>query len=871
MCFLNTKGQLIIQGTVSDSLNRPVNNASIHLFHCDSLTIKSFTFSNTKGAFTLEVPEQSAKWCIGISLLGYKETTVRVNQIKNNLLRVILLPSAIKELKPVIVESPKFQIKGDTLLFNVVHYDRKDFKSIGDIIRNIPGITIDEHGTIFYNGTAISNYYIEDLELLDNRYRIANDHLPKQMVEQVQIYTKHQPIKLLNPVLKTRNVAINLKLKDNAKGKLISSAAIETGRSTQQILYDLNLLNTLFSRKYQVLINTTGNNSGKDQESILTGIKLNSLDPLSDFFVKTNRVQVLFQRPSSLSNERFIRNQSVFPSINTIAKKGKDGTLKLNANFINEGVAVQQTTKSVYFITDSTIHLTEQNHFFKNRNLVSAGGNHTINSRTIYVINEINYLGYFHSFDQSNTQGLTDNSQRAVVPEETLKLKSKFISTIGKTILSGGLLYKHQKINQRLQVDPGMNPILLNNSTPYNSFLQSIQEKQHEARGFLHVINTLKKIQIQTGIEFEIKKNHFDRSIKLKSDTLLLTPSNYADAALTNVSTTINAISKFSYKFNKWDLSLNIPVGYAYMSLNTNLRTIKNTIPFINPTFGIVYNFNEFHHIEAFLSHEQTWQSDLNRIPFEYFPNYRNIFSGSFETLPVSGIRTLSLAYKFAELGKGVNLYTDYHISSTKNNLTDQFIADESVQSYKFAVLSNQTMSHKGNITLTKTLKRLRSSLSLKSSFLKSEYNQYQQNNQTNFTLSEYFFQLEGSTKFGKHLSLDYNSRLSFNNTAIGTQNIGFKKTEIRLTPTIFIFKNKIGIKNEHHYFRAKGPGNFGSYYITNLNVALFLKKKRIDLSFQNLTNQKVYYEFFSSGNLQTWNIYQLRPFQASLNYSFFF
>jgi Carboxypeptidase regulatory-like domain len=160
LCFLNTKGQFIIQGTVSDSLNRPVNNVSVQLFNCDSLTIKSFTFTNTKGAFTIEVPEQSAKWCIGFSLLGYKETTVRVNQIKNNLLRVTLLPSPVKELKPIIVESPKFQIKGDTLLFNVAHYDRKDFKSIGDIIRNIPGITIDEQGTMFYNGTAISNYYI---------------------------------------------------------------------------------------------------------------------------------------------------------------------------------------------------------------------------------------------------------------------------------------------------------------------------------------------------------------------------------------------------------------------------------------------------------------------------------------------------------------------------------------------------------------------------------------------------------------------------------------------------------------------------------------------------------------------------------------
>ena len=61
----------------------------------------------------------------------------------------------------------------------------------------LPGIEVALTVSIKYNGKPINKYYIEGLDLLEDRYGIANNNIPAETVDKVQVLENHQPIRVL--------------------------------------------------------------------------------------------------------------------------------------------------------------------------------------------------------------------------------------------------------------------------------------------------------------------------------------------------------------------------------------------------------------------------------------------------------------------------------------------------------------------------------------------------------------------------------------------------------------------------------------------------------------------------------------------------
>jgi hypothetical protein len=92
-------------------------------------------------------------------------------------------------------------------------FSKEQDRSIGDVLKRMPGIEVLPDGKILYQGKAINKYYIEGLDLLEGKYNLANDNLPYQEVSQVQILENHQPIKTLDSLQFSDRTALNIKLK----------------------------------------------------------------------------------------------------------------------------------------------------------------------------------------------------------------------------------------------------------------------------------------------------------------------------------------------------------------------------------------------------------------------------------------------------------------------------------------------------------------------------------------------------------------------------------------------------------------------------------------------------------------------------------
>ena len=58
------------------------------------------------------------------------------------------------QLKDVIVQAPDIYARGDTLVFNVARYANATDNAIIDVIKRLPGIKVEDDGTIKYQGAV---------------------------------------------------------------------------------------------------------------------------------------------------------------------------------------------------------------------------------------------------------------------------------------------------------------------------------------------------------------------------------------------------------------------------------------------------------------------------------------------------------------------------------------------------------------------------------------------------------------------------------------------------------------------------------------------------------------------------------------------
>ncbi|MBD4340545.1 hypothetical protein GUH15_31795, partial [Xanthomonas citri pv. citri] len=133
-------------------------------------------------------------------------------------------------------QAPDIYAKGDTLVFNVARYANATDNAIIDVIKRLPGIKVEDDGTIKYQGKPINKFYIDGDDFLGGQYGLATNNISHKDVKSVEVMENHQPVKALEGIDFPEEAGINIKLSEEAKGKWVGVAKAGTG--AQPWLYD---------------------------------------------------------------------------------------------------------------------------------------------------------------------------------------------------------------------------------------------------------------------------------------------------------------------------------------------------------------------------------------------------------------------------------------------------------------------------------------------------------------------------------------------------------------------------------------------------------------------------------------------------------
>lgn len=348
------KAQHIIKGTVTDNSAVPLNAVTVAAE--DSVDrILQYAISDGNGQFiiTLDIERFTSVSHLVFSAIGYRTVSLPLDSCYGSL-KVMLYEDAFM-LPDIVVKRDKINALGDTISYTMDAYRRQHDNSVADVLRRMPGIEVDDRGEISFEGKKISNFYVEDMSIVGDRYSIITDNLRPDNISKVKVYRHHQHVKALKGVVDSDHPAINLTLKDGSVARqwLLEAAA---GHSVNEAVGGLASKQFVFAKDHQAINILKAENSQEDiaREMLAYGVDFQPVQP-------HNIARVISSMPDI--SERWYQDHLGFlATTNILRKSGLESSCRINASVLNNITTYSQQANTRYLFDSTPLVITEDDH-----------------------------------------------------------------------------------------------------------------------------------------------------------------------------------------------------------------------------------------------------------------------------------------------------------------------------------------------------------------------------------------------------------------------------------------------------------------------------------------------------------------------------
>ncbi|NQY06563.1 MAG: carboxypeptidase-like regulatory domain-containing protein, partial [Flavobacteriaceae bacterium] len=216
--------QFKVSGTiVAQEDQTPLESATVFLQKQKDSSLVTYTITDKNGKFSLQEKLFDTNVELFISYVGFGNYSKKINAQETPELELgnIGLAESANQLDEVIVRAvAPITIKKDTLEFNVKSFKTKKDATVEDLLKELPGVEVDEEGKIKVNGKEVSKILVNGKPFFGDDPTITTRNLTKDIIEKVQITdTKSKSEAFTGEEGDQENKTINLTIKEeNNKG-----------------------------------------------------------------------------------------------------------------------------------------------------------------------------------------------------------------------------------------------------------------------------------------------------------------------------------------------------------------------------------------------------------------------------------------------------------------------------------------------------------------------------------------------------------------------------------------------------------------------------------------------------------------------------
>ncbi len=279
-----------VAGTVLDKNdNEPIYGAIISLLQPGDSTFIQGTTTDSIGQFRLKL--DNGRYILTAYYMGYKKRAFNIESTNEKpdvrLGNIIFEDNAILLGEAIVVgDLPPIVVKGDTIEYNSESFKPDENAYLRDLINNIPGMEVDEHGNITANGKPVVKILVDGKEFFGNDIPLALANLPANMIKKLQLFKdESESAKITGFKDNGNDQVLNLVVKDELKKSIFGKAIGAYGSDDRyKVDFNLNYMRnetqaTLLGRTSNVTNSPMNMNNGEDKErSLGTSFYLNPVE-----------------------------------------------------------------------------------------------------------------------------------------------------------------------------------------------------------------------------------------------------------------------------------------------------------------------------------------------------------------------------------------------------------------------------------------------------------------------------------------------------------------------------------------------------------------------------------------------------------------
>jgi hypothetical protein len=590
--ILFTVHQLCAQTTIIGKIKdvderKPLSGISVTVKAKGATNILNYALSDDKGNYKLTFKTASDSIIVTISGMSIKkQNTSCLNEDQILDFNVVFERIVLKEMT---VKPPKIRRLDDTLNYDVDQFTNKSDRTIGEVLRRMPGIKVADNGSISYNGKPINRFYIDNQDMLEGRYGVATNNIEAKDVSTVQVMENHQPIKALKGKEFRDEGAINLKLKESAKNVLVANAQLGAGGAP--FLWNNEAFGMYFGKGKQFMSTYKGNNTGDDSSA-----------ELQNFFGGDNYLSfpigLGIQSPSgpAVGSKRYLLNNDHAVSLNSLRSYGKD--YKLTANL---GYATDRQKKNSYLRTenflpgDSTLLIEERLNSLQRYHYLDGTVKLNANTDASFVDNSLRFNGDLARNDYGSVSNLQFIEQNRSAPYFRISNNLSVIKNYKKTTVRLNSYNGYGTINEQLLVRPMLYPTLFAEGDASTGLKQSLSQRSLVSVSSVGFGINHGKFRQNYSAGFNANLVHLNSALQSSGNNGGLGGTSDSLSNLINWKRYDTFLSpEYSYIDKIANITLKLPATYIVQQNDDRLGDIQRDVTrlFFTPSIAVIYKLD---------------------------------------------------------------------------------------------------------------------------------------------------------------------------------------------------------------------------------------------------------------------------------------
>ena len=817
-------------------------------------TIK-FARTSADGYYKMQVSATPENAVLHFSMMGFAATDVAIapNQYKYN----VRLEERETKLKEVVIKAPNIRQRGDTVVYNVSSYASINDKSLADVLKKMPGIDVSDKGEIKYNGVSINKFYIEGHDMLGGKYGLATNNIHHGDVGTVEVMENHQPIKALEDISFSSQPAINIRLKESARKRLVGTMKIGGGVAPGLWRDELTLMR--FSKKMQTLNVFKTNNTG---DNILNESTMQFSDFGSDLFSKSYKMKDFINvdpdRLTDLDEHRVRRNQSHSVNINNLWSLGKSADLAMVLSYGHDRLLSDSRSTTSYLLPDSTIVINEDESSKTHHHELSADFTFLKNTQSYYITNKLSA-----NFDWNDAvvamQGTMPNVQNASTP--------------------------HIKVQDNLEIlkRSGNRTYTLNS---YNTFQSAIHNLEVNREGTLYNQDT-RSISFYTNTSTSLGFSLKPVTIWLKTGVIAMTRTMRSEAVGVPVSfglsannTSVTYLNVFAspiveLKADGFNAKLEVPMAIAPFFYRNKLNSSResSTKYICSPHLYMQYYLSSSFYLSLTGQISQSPVDEQNFYDALIMNNYRSLSLGLVD-FSVNTRKSATLGWSFKR-----PIQAFFANMSVTRMFTDYSKLSSRLFSGDFIISSSIPQSHTGrtwmvNGSISKGLDFINGLISVSPSYIYVDGQMSQNNRLSPFSSRTWFISGKIKSKISTVADLSYDITYTHDQMVNKTSDVSNTTSSIlqRFSASINLTKQLFLTLRGEYYDNQISADSRKHLFLGDVSLAYNLKSGwEFSIEARNLFNQQTYAYTAYSDLVTFQKQYTIRPRNITANIFFHF